>query len=121
MKYCSKCQREYPTVQRFCYEDGTRLSLADPYGLVGRTLDSKYRLEALVGIGGMGAVYSAHQLALDRRVALKILQPNIALGDERLVEFFTREARTAAHLSHENIAVTMDAGRTADNLAYIAM
>jgi serine/threonine-protein kinase len=121
MKYCSKCQREYPIIQRFCQEDGAPLSLPDPYGLVGRTLDGKYRLDALIGIGGMGAVYSAHHLTLDRRVALKILQPNLALGDERMPELFEREAKMAAQLTHENIATVLDAGRTADKLAYIAM
>src|SRR5262245_33745912 len=119
MKYCSKCQREYPIIQRFCQEDGAPLSLPDPYGLVDRTLDGKYRLDALIGIGGMGAVYSAHHLTLDRRVALKILQPNLALGDERMPELFEREAKMAAQLTHENIATVLDAGRTADKLAYI--
>jgi serine/threonine-protein kinase len=81
----------------------------------------RYRLDSLAGIGGMGAVYSAHHLALDRRVALKILQPNIAFSNDHLVELFEREAKTAAQLTHENIVNVLDAGRTANNLAYIAM
>ncbi|HKX31078.1 MAG TPA: protein kinase [Blastocatellia bacterium] len=88
---------------------------------MGRTLAEKYRLDALIGIGGMGAVYNTHHLALDRCVALKILQPNIVLGDKRMVALFEREAKTAAQLAHENIAAILDAGRTSDNLAYIAM
>jgi serine/threonine-protein kinase len=84
-------------------------------------LAERYRLDALAGIGGMGAVYSAHHLALDRRVALKILQPNFALSNVRLLELFEREAKTAAQLTHENIVIVLDAGRTANNLAYIAM
>src|SRR5215468_165040 len=121
MKYCSTCQRSYPTTQRFCTDDGAQLSLEDPYHLVGSVLAERYRLDGLAGIGGMGAVYSAHHLALDRRVALKILQPNLALGNERLLELFEREAKTAAHLTHENIVIVLDAGRAANNLAYIAM
>jgi eukaryotic-like serine/threonine-protein kinase len=121
MKYCMTCQRSYPVTQRFCTEDGIPLSFEDPYHLVGSVLAERYRLDALAGIGGMGAVYSAHHLALDRRVALKILQPNIALSNDRLLELFEREAKTAAQLTHENIVIVLDAGRTANNLAYIAM
>ena len=121
MKYCMTCQRSYPVTQRFCTEDGVSLSFEDPYHLVGSVLAERYRLDALAGIGGMGAVYSAHHLALDRRVALKILQPNIALSNDRLLELFEREAKTAAQLTHENIVIVLDAGRTANNLAYIAM
>lgn len=121
MKFCPQCQRDYPLSQRFCLEDGRLLSLRDPYHLVGRTLADKYRLDALIGIGGMGAVYSAHHLGIDRHVAIKILQPNMALGNEQLMSLFEREARMAGHLTHENIANVMDAGRTTDGLSYIAM
>jgi|GEM_PF-2325041 len=121
MKYCPKCQRSYQASQRFCQEDGELLSLQDPYHLVGRTLVDKYQLKALVGVGGMGAVYSAHHLGIDRHVAVKILQPNIVLGSEHLLSLFEREAKMAGHLTHENIANVMDAGRTPDGIAYIAM
>ena len=57
MKYCPHCQRTYPDTQRFCVADGEAVSLRDPYHLVGRTLLDKYRIDALVGVGGMGAVY----------------------------------------------------------------
>ena len=121
MKYCPKCQQLYPRTQRFCLEDGALLSLQDPYHLVGHTLNNKYRIEALVGVGGMGAVYSVHHLGIDRHVALKILQPNIALGNERIIGLFEREAKMSGHLTHENIANVLDAGRTADGIAYIVM
>ena len=121
MRFCPQCKLEYPLSQRFCLEDGHLLSLRDPYHLVGKTLVDKYRLDALIGIGGMGVVYSAHHLSIDRRVAIKILQPNMAMGNEHLMELFEREARMAGHLTHENIANVMDAGRTADGIAYIAM
>jgi len=121
MKYCPKCQQQYPLTQRFCLEDGGLLSLQDPYHFVGRTLLDKYRIDALVGIGGMGAVYSVHHLGIDRHVALKILQPNVALGNKRTISLFEREAKMTGHLTHENIASVLDAGRTDDGIAYIVM
>ncbi|HEV8483954.1 MAG TPA: serine/threonine-protein kinase, partial [Blastocatellia bacterium] len=87
---------------------------------MGRTLD-KYQIDALVGIGGMGAVYSARQTGVGRRVAFKILQPNIVLSNREVVTLFEREARMAGQLNHENIATIYDAGHTADNIWYIAM
>jgi serine/threonine protein kinase/tetratricopeptide (TPR) repeat protein len=120
-KYCPRCQRRYSGRQRMCPEDNQRLSLPDPYGLVGRILADKYRIEALVGIGGMGAVYNAYHLGIDRPVAFKILQPNVAISNDRTVDLFEREARVIGHLYHENIADIKDAGRASDGIAYIIM
>jgi serine/threonine protein kinase/Tol biopolymer transport system component len=121
MKYCPKCQRSYSSTQRFCLDDGEMLALQDPYHLTGRTIIEKYRIETLIGVGGMGAVYKAHHLGLDRCVAFKILLPHLALGNEHLLNLFEREARLTGRLTHENIADVKDAGRTADGLAYIVM
>ncbi|MGH9753327.1 MAG: serine/threonine-protein kinase PknK [Blastocatellia bacterium] len=120
-KYCPRCQRRYPSRQRMCPEDNQRLSLPDPYRLVGRILADKYRIEALVGIGGMGAVYNAYHLGINRPVAFKILQPNVAISNDRMVNLFEREAKVVGHLYHENIADIKDAGRDTDGIAYIIM
>lgn len=121
VKYCPRCQRRYPGRQRICPEDNQRLSLPDPYRLVGRVLADKYRIEALVGIGGMGAVYNAYHLGINRLVAFKILQPNVAISNDRMVNLFEREAKVVGHLYHENIADIKDAGRDSDGIAYIIM
>jgi serine/threonine protein kinase len=120
-KYCPTCQKTFTSAERLCPDDRSVLSLKDPYHLVGRTLHEKYRIDALVGLGGMGAVYYAYHSGIDRRVALKILQPNIALSDEHVVELFEREAKLAGRLSHENIVDVNDAGRTDEGIAYIVM
>jgi serine/threonine protein kinase len=120
-KYCPTCQKTFASTERLCPHDRSVLSLNDPYHLVGRTLLDKYRIDALVGLGGMGAVYYAYHSGIDRRVAFKILQPNIALSDEHVVEMFEREAKLAGRLSHENVADVKDAGRTDEGLAYIVM
>jgi serine/threonine-protein kinase len=120
-KYCPTCQKKFASAGRLCPDDRSVLSLSDPYHLVGRTLLDKYRIDALVGLGGMGAVYYAYHSGIDRRVAFKILQPNIAISDDHVVELFEREGKLAGRLSHENIVDVNDAGRTDEGLAYIVM
>jgi serine/threonine-protein kinase len=121
MKYCPKCKTSYGHSQRFCTNDGVTLTLQDPYNLLGRALVDKYRLDALVGMGGMGAVYSAFHLSTERQVAIKILLPNLAIGNPRLLDLFGREAKVVGRLRHENIVDIIDAGVSSDGIAYIAM
>jgi ABC-type transport system substrate-binding protein/DNA-binding beta-propeller fold protein YncE len=78
-----------------------------------------YRIESLLGRGGMGVVYRAHDLALDRKVALKLLAPELA-EDVRFRERFLRESRLAASLDHPAIIPIYEAGEVAGQL-YIAM
>ncbi|HSS72028.1 MAG TPA: protein kinase, partial [Gaiellaceae bacterium] len=78
-----------------------------------------YRLEALLGRGGMGVVYRAHDLALDRDVALKLLAPHLA-DDLSFRDRFLRESRLAASLEHPNVVPIHDAGEI-DGQLYIAM
>src|SRR5207247_9129083 len=65
-------------------------------------LAGRYSLEGALGRGGMGVVYLAREVRLDRPVAIKLLPPHHA-GDARLRERFLREARSAAKLSHPHI------------------
>ena len=78
-----------------------------------------YRIEQLIGRGGMGVVYRAHDLVLDRKLALKLLAPELA-EDESFRERFLRESRIAASLDHPAIIPIYDAGEVAGRL-YIAM
>jgi predicted Ser/Thr protein kinase len=78
-----------------------------------------YRVESMLGRGGMGVVYRAHDLALDRPVALKILAPELA-ADEAFRDRFLRESRLAASIDHPNVIPVYDAGEIAGEL-YIAM
>src|SRR5262245_21848731 len=121
MKYCPACGKNYPGNERLCPDDGQLLSLPDPFHLVGRTLMDKYRIDALIGVGGMGAVYSAYQVTMNRRVAFKILLPTLALGNQDMLSYFQREAELAGQLSHENIVYIYDAGQTPEGIAYIVM
>ena len=78
-----------------------------------------YRVEALIGRGGMGVVYRAQDLALDRDVALKLLAPHLA-DDVSFRERFLTESRVAASLEHPNVVPIHDAGEI-DGQLYIAM
>ena len=78
-----------------------------------------YRIDGLLGRGGMGIVYRARDLALERNVALKLLAPELA-EDVHFRERFHRESRLAASLDHPSIVPVYDAGEVAGRL-YIAM
>ena len=72
---------------------------------------SHYRIVSKIGAGGMGEVYLAHDTKLDRKVALKILPSDVASNRNRM-DRFVREAKSAATLSHPNIAQIFEIGRT---------
>jgi eukaryotic-like serine/threonine-protein kinase len=76
---------------------------------VGRLIGGRYRLEAIVGRGGMATIYRARDERSDRLVAVKVLRPEIA-ADRDLAERFRREALAASVLSHPNIVACFDTG-----------
>src|SRR5438552_7577246 len=90
---------------------------------VGQTLDEKYRLERLLGQGGMGAVYLATHLGTERYVALKLITPQF-MRNEEFVERFKREARAAGRLRHPNVVDVTDFGFAeagGETVAYLVM
>ena len=83
------------------------------------TVVAGYRIESLVGRGGMGVVYRALQLGLERIVALKVIAPEL-LDDEDIRRRFLAEARAAASVDHPNVIPVHEAGED-DGIAFIAM
>jgi serine/threonine-protein kinase len=81
--------------------------------------EGRYRVERVLGHGGMAVVYLAHDKELRRPVAVKVLAENLA-GDESLRERFLREARLAGRLSHPNVVQVYDAGES-DGQPFIVM
>ena len=75
----------------------------------------------MLGCGGMGAVYQARQVSLDRLVAIKVLPPQAAEDELEFVARFQNEARTMAKVSHPAIVAVYDFGATSDELLYIVM
>jgi serine/threonine protein kinase/ketosteroid isomerase-like protein len=118
MKICRTCRR--------CYEDTEAVcEIAEHGGLSharhgSRLIAEKYRLDRLLGRGGMGAVYSGTHVELERPVAVKMLLPD-SVSDPQALERFRREARAAARLNHPNVANTYDYGALADGEAYLIM
>ncbi len=93
----------------------------DPY--LGETLDEKYRLERLLGRGGMGAVYLATHLGTERYVALKLITPQF-MRNQEFVARFKREARAAGRLRHPNVVDVTDFGFALvrnETVAYLVM
>jgi eukaryotic-like serine/threonine-protein kinase len=92
----------------------------DPRRLIGRTFGGRYRVEELLGKGGMSAVYRAKHTRLGKTVALKILlgdNPN----DDKQVARFTQEARACSRLKHPNIIKVFDYGQLDDGQLFISM
>jgi serine/threonine-protein kinase len=92
----------------------------DARAQIGRVLLGKYRIEHVLGHGGMGMVLGARHLELGELFALKLLLPH-ALADEDLKHRFAREARAAARLKGEHAARVHDIGRLEDGAPYMVM
>lgn len=127
MLHCPTCGRHYSPDFAICPEDQTPLQAdstvagaapVDP--LVGHTLDEKYRLEARLGIGGMGTVYRARHLLIDRPVAVKVLNPRF-VEDEAARTRFRREAKACGRLQHVNAVTVTDFGTSQDGYVYLVM
>ena len=85
----------------------------------GQKINNRYEIEKLIGEGGMANVYLAHDMILDRKVAVKVLRGDLS-GDEKFVRRFQREALSASSLSHPNIVEIYDVGEDEGNF-YIVM
>ena len=87
---------------------------------MGEVLAGKYRLERIIGRGGMGIVVAAHHVQLDERVAIKFLLPGMASSAE-VMSRFQREARTAIKIKSEHIARVLDVSQLPDGTPYMVM
>ena len=84
-----------------------------PAALVGSILSGRYLIERLIGEGGMGAVYQAEHTHMRKRLAVKVLHPEMSRMSE-VVARFEREAMAAAHIEHPNVAAATDFGKLED-------
>jgi len=119
MKYCTTCKAKYDDSVSFCSIDGEVLE-ADPASIVDTVLDGQYQMEALLGKGGMGAVYRARHILLGDRVAIKVLPPEVRTNAEWLRRF-RREGQAARRFRHPNAVTVYDLRTAADGTIYMVM
>lgn len=108
LRECPHCGACGDLSEDYCPRCRSELVLTLP---IERTLEGRYRLEQLLGKGGMGAVYQARDQRLRRDVAVKVIKADF-FGDKEALRRFEREAQTAAQLDHPNIVKVYDYGRT---------
>ncbi|MEZ4401754.1 MAG: serine/threonine-protein kinase [Kofleriaceae bacterium] len=92
--------------------------MQDP--LVGKVFDGRYEILARIGEGGMGVVYKARQVSIDRVIAIKVLNPQMA-ADPSWVQRFSNEARACSRLQHPNTIRMFDFGQTSDGRFFMTM
>jgi serine/threonine protein kinase len=120
MRDCPACRKPIEEEARFCPYCGSAAGAAAADPFIGRIVNGKFRVEALVGHGGMGRVYRARHLSLDRSVVLKLLHPSYS-SDPQIVQRFQREARAASKLNHPNSIAVLDFGEAEDGTLFMAM
>src|SRR5512141_2451503 len=121
---CGHCADPAAGPLNFCPECGTDLRAADARGtaaLLHKVIADRYRLLALLGEGGMGAVYKAEHIRMGKALALKILRPDFA-REEGAVQRFRAEAQIVSRLSHPHTIAVFDFGEIEDGSGfYLAM
>ncbi|UQA55339.1 serine/threonine-protein kinase [Polyangium aurulentum] len=127
MRICPACSREYPDERTHCPEDGIKLVVLDRQAalnagsLVGQLVDSRYRVERVLGHGGMGTVYACRHVVVGKQLAMKVLRPPRSGQTEEMLARFIREAQTANALKSRHIVETTDFGQLPDGPFYVVM
>jgi serine/threonine-protein kinase len=135
MKPCTHCATELPDEARFCFVCGrdlddasaepaapprpTEETTAELRKRLAKALEGRYHVKKLLGAGGMGVVFLADDLSLDRTVAIKVLPAELS-SDKKVVARFRREAKTAASLDHPGIIPVLSV-ESAEDLHYFVM
>jgi hypothetical protein len=123
-RICPQCHQQFSATMERCPADGTPLEsrtqtgAADP--MIGRLLAERYRIQRVLGEGGMGRVYLAEHERMGRLSAVKVMGASLASTPEA-VSRFNREAANASRIHQPNVAAIYDFGEAADGTLYLAM
>ncbi|MCA9621194.1 MAG: serine/threonine protein kinase [Myxococcales bacterium] len=126
MKICPACSREYPNEHHVCRDDGVALVHLDTgttgraQDLVGQIVDGRYRVERIVGRGGMGTVYACRHVVVGKSFAMKVLRPGIERSEE-ILQRFIREAQAANAVKSRHICEMTDFGQLPGGSFYVVM
>ena len=121
MKTCPTCGREYAETTTLCPADGAVLKRAgNEDRLIGQVLAGKYRIDDKIDEGGMGCVYRATHVLMEKVVAVKVLHPALA-ADDKIVARFTREAKAASRIYHPHAISVTDFGEAENGIVYLVM
>ncbi|TNF36787.1 MAG: serine/threonine protein kinase, partial [Deltaproteobacteria bacterium] len=124
MRICPQCGAETPEltcrVDGFGTVDASRHRRVDPRDRIGTLFQNRYRIDAVLGAGGMGSVYRATQVRVGRQVALKVIHADLA-HNLAVIARFQREGRAIAALVHPNIVQVYDFGQAEDGELFMAM
>lgn len=118
IKRCNACGRTYDRALSYCLNDGT--PLVQDTSLIGMILDGRYRMDSLLGRGGMGVVYRATHIHIDTEFAVKVLHPDL-VANQSAIERFRREAKAAGRIHHPNAIQVTDFGVTKEGIVYLVM
>ncbi|MBX9685643.1 MAG: serine/threonine protein kinase, partial [Candidatus Obscuribacterales bacterium] len=120
IQICVLCQREVEGEHPVCPYDGGPLIARKADRLLGKKIGDKYEIEDVLSRGGMGVIYRARHLLLDRPVAIKCIA-EVLTYDPSMWKRFEQEAKSASLLNHPNIITIHDFGVTADGDLYLVM
>ena len=126
MKVCPVCQREYPAGAANCTEDGVPLvaMVTDVYArseaLVGQIVEGRYKIERIIGKGGMGVVYACRHVVVGKVAAMKVLKAGVERSDG-VLQRFVREAQTANLLKSRHIVEVSDFGQLPSGAFFVVM
>jgi eukaryotic-like serine/threonine-protein kinase len=121
MKTCPTCGRQYADTTTLCPVDGAVLKKGEKDDkLIGQVLAGKYRIDEKIDEGGMGCVYRATHVLMEKIVAIKVLHPALA-ADDKIVARFTREAKAASRISHPHAINVTDFGESENGIVYLVM
>lgn len=124
MRFCPRCGNRYDH-ELYCPEDGVATEAlpnapSSSDALIGKVVEGRYRVEQQIGEGGMGVVYRATHVSLNKPLALKVLRGEMA-KDAEVVQRFIQEAQAATSIGHENIIDISDFGKLDDGTVYFVM
>ena len=126
VKVCPVCSREFAPALTHCPQDGVGLVAlntgagARPEELVGQIVEGRYRVERIVGKGGMGTVYAVRHIVVGKVAAMKVLKTGVERADG-VLQRFVREAQTANLVKSRHIVEITDFGQLTNGLFYVVM